>query len=49
MQCACAVMILSPVGLAVPYCYILPNKTQNFRKKVKEQEMCVFIFSTSFV
>ena len=46
MQCACA--ILSSVACpALKYFPILSHKRRDFREKVIEHKMCVFIFSAS--
>ena len=48
MQCACSTFS-SVVCPALQYFSTLSNKRHDFRMKVTEYEMCVLIFSTSFV
>ena len=43
-------IVLSSVGCpSLPRSYTLSNKRHEFRKKVTDYKMCVFIFSTNFV
>ena len=48
MQCACSVLSFV-VFQTTLYFSTLPYKRRDFLKKVIEQKMCLFIFSTAFV
>jgi hypothetical protein len=45
MQNACA-MLPSVACLALHYCWTLPYKRHDFKKKVIEHKMCFLIFAT---
>ena len=49
MQSARAVILPLVACLALPYFYTLSQKRYDFRIKVSKHQMCVFIFSETFI
>ena len=45
----CAAILVFAVSLAPPYFSTLSHKRNDFRKKVNGREMCILIFSTTFI